>query len=214
MKTGYKMVFSGISGGIIAILLAGLGWTIHNRVVNAHTKLATTTTSNTNAVPANNVVIRILPSSTDTEQQRQLLAAIQQIVSAHPTGYDASAFVQAAFSQVGVKLPRTIADQAQVGSVISSVQDLQSGDLVFFDLNSAGTDTGNTSSTSSASGGANGSDGSNASSASTVNSADATFVGIYLGHNEFAAVTSNGPTVVELGPPYWLGKFIYGKRVL
>jgi cell wall-associated NlpC family hydrolase len=48
-----------------------------------------------------------------------------------PSGFDCSGFVQYVFRHVGVSLPRTSAEQAQVGSVINK-SDLQPGDLVYF----------------------------------------------------------------------------------
>ncbi|WAH37586.1 C40 family peptidase [Alicyclobacillus dauci] len=41
-----------------------------------------------------------------------------------------------------------------------------------------------------------------------------TFDGIYLGNNEFAAVTTHGLMKMSLNDSYWSSKFIYGRRVL
>ena len=42
----------------------------------------------------------------------------------------------------------------------------------------------------------------------------ATFDGIYLGGNQFAALTTHGLRVINLSDSYWSGKFLYGRRVL
>lgn len=47
-------------------------------------------------------------------------------------GIDCSAFVQDAFEQVGVQLPRTAAEQYKVGKVVASIDDLQPGDRLYF----------------------------------------------------------------------------------
>jgi cell wall-associated NlpC family hydrolase len=46
------------------------------------------------------------------------------------------------------------------------------------------------------------------------NTGAATFDGIYLGNNQFAALTTHGLKVIPLDDPYWSGKFLYGRRVL
>ncbi|MFI7585873.1 transglycosylase SLT domain-containing protein [Spongisporangium articulatum] len=48
------------------------------------------------------------------------------------TGLDCSGFAQLVMKQVGVNLPRTSAEQAKVGTEVSSLDDAQPGDLVFF----------------------------------------------------------------------------------
>jgi peptidoglycan endopeptidase LytE len=54
-----------------------------------------------------------------------------------PAGLDCSGFVLQVFTPLGVRLPRVSADQAQVGQPVA-VQDLQPGDLVFFDTEGGG----------------------------------------------------------------------------
>jgi len=49
-----------------------------------------------------------------------------------PSGFDCSGLVQYVYQQVGVALPRTSQEQANVGTPVASVADAQPGDLVFF----------------------------------------------------------------------------------
>ncbi|WP_326795448.1 NlpC/P60 family protein [Streptomyces sp. NBC_01808] len=62
-----------------------------------------------------------------------------------PSSFDCSGLTGWAFSQAGVALPRISQDQANVGTRISSVSQLQPGDLVFFysDLHHVGIYAGN-----------------------------------------------------------------------
>ena len=48
------------------------------------------------------------------------------------SGIDCSGLVQAAFGDLGVKLPRTAAEQQQVGQAVPSLSQAQPGDLLFF----------------------------------------------------------------------------------
>src|SRR5947207_15705567 len=48
------------------------------------------------------------------------------------TGLDCSGFVQRAFSDLGIKLPRVAADQAKVGQAVPSLAQAQPGDLLAF----------------------------------------------------------------------------------
>jgi len=48
------------------------------------------------------------------------------------TGLDCSGYVQLVYSNLGVKLPRTAAEQARVGARVSSLADARPGDLIFF----------------------------------------------------------------------------------
>lgn len=48
------------------------------------------------------------------------------------TGIDCSAFVKQLFGEIGMKLPRTAAEQALVGTPIKNLEDLQAGDRLYF----------------------------------------------------------------------------------
>lgn len=47
-------------------------------------------------------------------------------------GFDCSGFVQWSYNSVGIQLPRTAREQAQVGKTIRRVDDMQAGDIVAF----------------------------------------------------------------------------------
>jgi hypothetical protein len=49
-----------------------------------------------------------------------------------PSGFDCSGFTKYVYGQLGVTLPRTAAEQANVGTPVASLADAQPGDLVFF----------------------------------------------------------------------------------
>jgi cell wall-associated NlpC family hydrolase len=117
------------------------------------------------------------------QQLNQVYTAVQQMLQSPTTlSLDTSGFVQSVYAKAGVKLPRTIAEQAQTGTIINNPTDLIRGDLIFFDLDGGkGTPT---------------------------------FDGIYLGNNQFAALTTHGLKVINLNDSYWSGKFLYGRRVL
>ncbi len=48
------------------------------------------------------------------------------------TGFDCSGFVQRAFADVGVSLPRVSADQARAGEAVGSLAEARAGDLVYW----------------------------------------------------------------------------------
>ena len=54
-----------------------------------------------------------------------------------PAGFDCSGFVQWVFAQQGLRLPREVRDQYQLGSVVDR-DAVQPGDLVFFETVSRG----------------------------------------------------------------------------
>jgi cell wall-associated NlpC family hydrolase len=49
-----------------------------------------------------------------------------------PQGFDCSGFTQYVYGQMGVTLPRTSEEQANIGTSVDSLSDAQPGDLVFF----------------------------------------------------------------------------------
>jgi cell wall-associated NlpC family hydrolase len=49
-----------------------------------------------------------------------------------PSGFDCSGLVQYVYGQLGISLPRTSEEQAQVGTAVPSLSDAQPGDLLFF----------------------------------------------------------------------------------
>ena len=49
-----------------------------------------------------------------------------------PSGFDCSGLVQYVYGQLGVSLPRTSEEQAQVGTPVASLSAAQPGDLLFF----------------------------------------------------------------------------------
>ncbi|MFZ0249315.1 MAG: NlpC/P60 family protein [Acidimicrobiales bacterium] len=51
---------------------------------------------------------------------------------ASPSGFDCSGLVQYVYGQLGVSLPRTSEEQAQVGTPVASLSAAQPGDLLFF----------------------------------------------------------------------------------
>jgi len=51
---------------------------------------------------------------------------------ASPAGFDCSGLVQYVYGQLGVDLPRTAAEQAQVGQPVNSLADARPGDLLAF----------------------------------------------------------------------------------
>ncbi|MCL6515491.1 C40 family peptidase [Alicyclobacillus sp.] len=133
MNTLQKRMTAGILGLGLLILLAGAIW--------LKPRLWPTRASSD---PGADVSIQLVSSTSLTalaqnplqvEHQDQVCAAVQQMLQSPPDAHmDASAFVQAVYAQAGIQLPRTIAEQANAGTLIPEAQELERGDLVFFDL--------------------------------------------------------------------------------
>jgi cell wall-associated NlpC family hydrolase len=71
-------------------------------------------------------------------QLQTIMGSTVQTLLAHPqakTPVDCSALVQYVYAQAGIKVPRTVSQQATVGTPIPQSQ-LAYGDIVFFDLSS------------------------------------------------------------------------------
>ncbi|MFB5189540.1 C40 family peptidase [Alicyclobacillus fastidiosus] len=180
MKNRYKMIASGMLGGVIVIIAV-----IAFHFLGPSLKPAASSSKPTSTAPTNpsNVIIKLVPTKpVNTSHQTQLNATVQQVLS-NPSdaSFDASGFLQYVYAKVGVQLPRTIAEQSQVGTMVAR-SDLEDGDLVFFDLDGT--------------------------------SGTATFDGVYLGNNQFTAVTGHGLMTINLNDAYWSDKFLYGRRVL
>ncbi len=75
------------------------------------------------ASPASPVVEGMLRTATD------LLGTPYRNGGSTVEGFDCSGFVQYVFAQQGIRIPRTVRQQAEVGS---RVRDAEAGDLVFF----------------------------------------------------------------------------------
>ncbi len=58
------------------------------------------------------------------------------------TGFDCSGLVQHVFGDLGVTIPRTADEQAQVGTPVASLADAQPGDLLFFEPGQNGAPAG------------------------------------------------------------------------
>jgi peptidoglycan DL-endopeptidase CwlO len=83
-----------------------------------------------------------------------------------PSGFDCSGLTQYVFSQLGVALPRTAAEQQQVGTPVASLAQAQPGDLLFFEPGQNGAPAG-----------------------------EAGHVAIYLGNDEMLAAPETGEDV-------------------
>ncbi|MCL6597184.1 MAG: C40 family peptidase [Alicyclobacillus macrosporangiidus] len=179
MKTRFKVMTSGLVGAAAVLIGATEAW--HHLRQPAETQSSDSNVSI--RLVSSTPVASLQQNPQQIQRQNEVYAAVQQMLQAPATAsMDASGFVQSVYAKVGVQLPRTIAEQAQTGTLINRSTDLARGDLVFFDLDNS-------------------------------NNA-ATFDGIYLGGNQFAALTTHGLKVIHLNDPYWSGKFLYGRRVL
>ena len=81
------------------------------------------------ASPASPLVEGMLRTATD------LLGTPYRNGGSTVDGFDCSGFVQYVFAQHGVRVPRTVRRQAEVGS---RVRDAEAGDLVFFETEGHG----------------------------------------------------------------------------
>jgi peptidoglycan endopeptidase LytE len=76
-----------------------------------------------------------------TEQQKKLIEIATKCVSAPykygatkqdiPNAFDCSLFIQYIYASVGIELPRSTIEQAEIGIVISDISQLEIGDLIF-----------------------------------------------------------------------------------
>ncbi len=67
-----------------------------------------------------------------TETAEDLIGSPYRFGGTSPQGFDSSGFVQYVYHQHGITLPRTVASQAAIGTLIEKQEDLLPGDLVFF----------------------------------------------------------------------------------
>ncbi|MCL6625176.1 C40 family peptidase [Alicyclobacillus shizuokensis] len=174
-----KMVLSGAVGA--AIVLVGV-WYASHRMKASTTDEGTPEPQVTIHVGPATPVNSVNPSGEDSQAERKVYDAVQQMLQAPPNNLDASGFVQSVMAEAGISVPRTVEEQAQTGSVVDNPADLRIGDLVFFDLEGTGS--------------------------------SATFDGVYIGQNQFAAMTTHGLRVVSLSDAYWSDKYLYGRRVM
>jgi cell wall-associated NlpC family hydrolase len=107
-----------------------------------------------------------------------------------PSGFDCSGFVQWVYSRHGTALPREVRDQWRAGDGVDR-DELQAGDLVFFETVSRGT-------------------------APALSRQTATHVGIALDGDRFVhAPSSTGVVRIErLSTSYWSSRWVGAKRIL
>lgn len=99
-----------------------------------------TGTSSTNGAKFASLLASTLNSSTGSAAGNSVVATASNYLGVPyvlggtdpTTGFDCSGFVQRVYSDLGYKLPRVAADQANAGTPIASLADAQPGDLVAF----------------------------------------------------------------------------------
>lgn len=100
-----------------------------NTAGSANQSDTSNTTSSTNNTQSNGA-----PTSPSQDSMASTINTLLQNPANPPV--DCSALVQYVYQQAGITVPRTVAQQATVGSRITSKTNLQYGDIVFFDLSS------------------------------------------------------------------------------
>lgn len=76
-----------------------------------------------------------------TEEQKKLLDTATQCIGAPykygatksdiPNAFDCSLFVQYVFGSLNIELPRSTIEQAEIGTLVSDISQLEIGDLIF-----------------------------------------------------------------------------------
>ena len=134
MQTRSKMILSGFGGAAVAIIAVAAFIGIQSLRPKLHEQPTVETSNST-------VLIQVGPAkSINSGQQNQVYATVQQLVQSHSApSFDASGFVQYVYNSAGIHLPRTIAEQSQVGTRINSPSQLERGDLVFFNMDNTNT---------------------------------------------------------------------------
>ena len=86
-----------------------------------------------------NVTMPKKGATTDSDVQKALAYSFNYVGTPYKwggndikKGIDCSAFVKDVFAQIGVKLPRTAAEQYKVGKAVTKIEDLKPGDRLYF----------------------------------------------------------------------------------